>query len=169
MKPARRPHHPDSAQAARSVALRWLAGLELSEAQVRQRLARRGYTTQAIEQAASALVEEGIIDDRRAATTIARLEATVRRHGPRRVMGRLIAMQIDRDLASEVVERLYEEGSQDTFLEEVLDRRLRGHSERLRDPGQRRKLVAFLVRRGFSASAASGLIRKRLRQKYNSE
>jgi SOS response regulatory protein OraA/RecX len=38
---------------------------------------------------------------------------------------------------------------------------LRGKPERVKDPGERRKLLAYLVRQGFSASAASNALRKR--------
>ena len=63
MKPARRPAHPDSVASARSTALGWLATRELSEAQVRQRLGRRGYSNEAIEQAVTELVAGRTIDE----------------------------------------------------------------------------------------------------------
>jgi regulatory protein len=161
--------HLDSAPAAYSLALRWLTGRELSEGQVRQRLSRKGYSDRAIDDAVGRLVTERVVDDRRAAMVVARIEARVRRHGPRRILGRLVAMRIDRDLAKAVVAELFEDTAEDVLLDEALERRLRGQGDRLRDPGQRRKLLAYLVRRGFSAAAASGLIRRKLRQKYNSE
>jgi len=72
---------------------------ELSEGQVRARLAEKGYTDNAIKPALERLLQDRTIDDRRAATAVARTEARVRRHGPHRVMAKLIAMQIERDLA----------------------------------------------------------------------
>jgi SOS response regulatory protein OraA/RecX len=80
-------------------------------------------------------------------------------------MGRLIAMRIDRDLAKEVVNELFGETDELELLEQTLDKRLRGNSAKLKDPDERRKLLGYLVRQGFSASAASGLIRKRSREK----
>ena len=78
----------------------------------------------------------GRIDDRRAAGAVARTEARVRRHGPRRVLAKLMAMQIDRDLAKEVVRDLFGEHDEDDLLETALDKRLRGKPERLKDPAR---------------------------------
>jgi regulatory protein len=155
------PKDPDSPKAAYFRALRWLTGRELSEAQVRDRLAQRGYTPAAIGPAIERLVQERTIDDRRAATAVARTEAKIRRHGPRRVLGKLLAMKIDRDLARDVVRELFGEGDEEMLLDQTLDRRLRGKPERLKDPRERRKLHAYLVRQGFSSSAAASLIRKK--------
>ena len=160
MNKGRPPDDPDSSKAAYLRALRWLSARELSEAQVRTRLADKGYTDTAITPAVERLVANRTIDDRRAATAVARTEARVRRHGPHRVMGKLLAMQIDRDLAKEVVRELFGEENEDAIIDKALDRRLRGKTERLMDPKERQKLIAYLVRQGFSASAASAAIRR---------
>jgi regulatory protein len=156
---------PFSSKAAYFLALRWLSARDLSEGQVRERLARRGYTAAAaIDPAIERLTRDRTLDDRRAAAAVARAEAKIRRRGPRRIMGRLVAMHIDRDLAKEVVHELFGETDEAELLEQTLDKRLRGNTARLRDPHERRKLVAYLIRQGFSASAASALIRKRSRE-----
>jgi regulatory protein len=164
MKAPRPPSEPDSPKAAYFRALRWLTARELSEAQVRERLEQRGYTTAAILPAIQRLKNERTLDDLRAATAVARTEAKVRRHGPRRVMGKLIAMRIDREMARDVVRDLFGEGDEQELLEATLERRLRGKPERLKDPAERRKILSYLVRQGFSASAASGLMRRRSRR-----
>ena len=161
MKPSRPPDDPDSSRAAYFRALRWLTARELSEAQVRSRLAEKGYTDNAITAAIARLLQDHSIDDRRAATAVARTEARVRRHGPHRVMGKLIAMQIDRDLAKEIVRELFGDEDEQALLGKTLEIRLRGNPERLNDPRERRRILAYLVRQGFSASAASAVIRDR--------
>ncbi|HET9467318.1 MAG TPA: RecX family transcriptional regulator [Vicinamibacterales bacterium] len=161
MKKPRPPDDPDSSKAAYFRALRWLTARELSEAQVRARLAEKGYTDVAIAPAIERLLENRTIDDRRAATAVARTEARVRRHGPHRVMGKLIAMHIDRDLARDVVRELFGEEDEEALIDKALDRRLRGKTDRLKDPKERQKLIAYLVRQGFSASAASAAIRNK--------
>ena len=163
MKRPRPPEDPDSSKAAYFRALRWLTARELSEAQVRTRLADRGYTKAAIDPAVERLIQDRTIDDRRAATAVARTEARVRRHGPRRVSGKLIAMKIDRDLVKEVVNELFGEMDEEELLATTLERRLRGKPERVKDPRERRKLLAYLVRQGFSASAASNALRRKSR------
>jgi regulatory protein len=161
VRKTRPPEDPDSSKAAYVRALRWLAGRELSEAQVRDRLSDRGYTETAIGPAIERLLQDRTIDDRRAATAVARTEARVRRRGPRRIMGKLIAMQIDRDLAKDVINELFGETDEQELLETTLERRLRGKPERLKDVAERRRILAYLVRQGFSASAASSALRRK--------
>jgi regulatory protein len=161
LKRSRPPDDPDSAKAAYFRALRWLTARELSEAQVRARLAEKGYTDTAIKPAVERLLQNRTLDDRRAATSVARAEARVRRHGPHRVMAKLMAMRIDRDLAKEVVRELFGDEDAAALLEKTLDIRLRGKPECLTDPRERRKVLAYLVRQGFSASAAAAAIRNK--------
>ena len=163
-RPRAAPADPDSSKAAYFLALRWLTARERSEAQVRQRLVERGYSQTAISPAIARLLAERTLDDRRAATAVARTEAKIHRHGPRRVAAKLTAMRIDRDLIKEVVRDVFGEIDEQELLERTLDRRLRGKPERLADPRERHKVLAYLVRQGFSASAASGLLRKKARQ-----
>jgi regulatory protein len=165
VKKPRPPDDPDSSTTAYSLALRWLSARELSEQQVRDRLQHRGYTPTAVESAVRRLLQDRTIDDRRCAAAIARTEAKVRRRGPQRIMGRLIAMRIDRDIARDVVGDLFSDSDEEGLLEQALDRRLRGNDAKLTDPRERQKLFAYLVRQGFSATAASSLIRKRSREK----
>jgi SOS response regulatory protein OraA/RecX len=156
---------PFSSEDAYFLALGWLTARDLSEGQVRERLARRGFTPGAVNPAIQRLLSERALDNRRAATAVARTEANVRHHGPRRIMGKLLAMQFDRDLAREVVQEFFGETDEAELLEQTLDKRLHGSAARLGEPQERRKLVAYLVRQGFSAASASGLIRKRSREK----
>ena len=161
MNRPRPPADPDSSKAAYFRALRWLTARELSEGQVRARLAEKGYTADAIRPAVERLLNERTIDDRRAATAVARTEARVRRHGPHRVMAKLMAMRFDRELAKEVVRDLFGDEDEEALIDRALERRLRGKSARLTDPRERQKLMAYLVRQGFSSSAASAAIRNK--------
>jgi regulatory protein len=161
VKKSRPPEDPDSSKAAYFRALRWLTARELSEAQVRDRLADKGYTDVAIVPAIERLIQDRTLDDRRAATAVARTEARVRRRGPHRVMGKLIAMQIDRDLAKDIVRELFGEEDQASLVDQALERRLRGNTDRVKDPKERQKLMAYLLRQGFSASVASAAIRNK--------
>lgn len=163
MKKPRPPEDPDSPKAAYFRALRWLTARELSEAQVRSRLAEKGYTDNAITPAIERLILDGTVDDRRAATAVARTEARVRRHGPHRVMGKLIAMRIDRDLANEVLRELFGEEDEGALADRTLETRLRGNAGRLKDPRERRKILAYLIRQGFSAATASAAIRTKMK------
>ena len=163
MNARRPPRDPDSPAAAYARALAWLSARELSEGQVRIRLADRGYSRAAIDAAVQRLIENRSLDDRRAALAVARAEMRGRGRGPGRVMGRLITMRIDRDLAKDVVAELLGETAEDDLLEAALNRKLRGRSERLETPQERRKLVAYLIRQGYPASAAARAVRSKSR------
>ena len=163
MNARRPPQNPDSPTAAYSRALAWLTARELSEGQVRIRLADRGYSRAAIDTAVQRLIDNRSLDDRRAAMAVARAEVRGRGRGPGRVMGRLIAMRIGRDLAKDVVAEIFGETPEDDLLEAALNRKLRGRSERLADPQERRKLVAYLIRQGYSASSAARAVRSKSR------
>jgi SOS response regulatory protein OraA/RecX len=164
VRKGRPPEDPDSSTAAHARALRWLSARELSEGQVRSRLDELGYSPAAIANALQRLVDNRTIDDRRTATAVARTYARIRRQGPHRILGKLLSIQIDRDLAKEVVRDLFGDDDEEQLLETALDRRLRGKPERLKDPAERRKLLAYLVRQGFSAGAASSAIRRKAKQ-----
>ena len=65
--------------------LKMLSRRELSEAQVRQRLARKDHPADDIDAAITRLREERAIDDVRVAETIARTETSIHRRGKIRV------------------------------------------------------------------------------------
>ena len=151
----------DPVRSAYAAALAMLARRELSEAQVRERLARREHEKPAIEQAVDRLKAAGALDDRRVALAAARTEAQVRSRGRARVVQRVRALGIDPDLASEAVDEVFAAIDEDALLERALARRLRGPAARITDPAHFRRLFQQLVRQGFSASAVSRVLRAR--------
>lgn len=161
MKRAKPPADPDSPKSAYFRALRWLTARDLSESQVRDRLEKNGYTGAAIDSAVARLMAERTIDDRRTGAAVARTEGRVKRHGPRRVHGKLLAMGIERNLAKEIVRDLFGDLDEEDLLQRTLERRLRGQPEQLENPDQRRRLYAYLVRQGFSPSAVASRLRKK--------
>src|SRR5262245_54072166 len=69
-------------------ALEMLARRELSEAELRSRLARGQFSNPEIESAVARLSHERALDDRRTALARARAEVTVHRRGRSRVLAR---------------------------------------------------------------------------------
>jgi regulatory protein len=130
------------------VALKMLAGRELTEAQVRQRLTRRGHPDSDIDQAVERLKANGTIDDSRAAAMIARRETSVRRRGKSRVISRLHAAGIARSIADRAVEQAFQEVDADALLAASLERRLRGRT-RIADEKEFNRLYRYLVGQGF--------------------
>jgi regulatory protein len=136
-----------------------LAGRELSEAQVRQRLVRRKYESRDIDKAIERLKESGSIDDARAAAVIARRETTVRRRGKARVSSRLRAAGIASAVADRAVEQVFKDVDADAMLDASLERRLRGRT-RIADEKERQRLYRYLIGQGFEADRVLAKLRK---------
>ena len=141
-------------------AVKMLAGRELSESQVRQRLTRRKYERDDIDQAIARLKTNGNIDDARAAAVIARRETTVRRRGKARVSSRLRAAGIAPATADRAVQQVFEEVDADALLAASLERRLRGRT-RIEDDKELQRLYRYLVGQGFEPDRVLGALRKR--------
>jgi SOS response regulatory protein OraA/RecX len=86
-------------EAARTAAIRLLARRELSAAQVKERLLRRGHPEHAADEAIVRLQDSGLIDDARVARAFARTRTTVKRFGRERIVRELHGMGIDRETA----------------------------------------------------------------------
>jgi regulatory protein len=149
---------PDSPAAARAAGLRALARRELSVAQLRDRLKRRGYTAHAIDDAIARLLDAGALDDERVARAAARTSAQVKRHGRSRVARELTALGIPRDVADRALAEVFEAVDEQALLRQALARRLRG-STSLADPAARRRVFAALVRQGFAPGAVQQVLR----------
>jgi SOS response regulatory protein OraA/RecX len=141
------------------LSLKWLALRELTERQLRQRLAARQVPGGSIDEVVRTLQSNGT----RTALAAARTDALVKRHGRFRVSQHLAALGIARDLARRVVQEVFAEIDEQELLERALARRL-GRTRRLvKDPGEYRKLYGYLVRQGFDPSAVTALLRERAR------
>ena len=139
-------------------ALKMLAGRELTEAQVRQRLVRRGHDSHDIEQAIARLKANGNVDDARAAAVIARRETTVRRRGKARVSNRLRAAGIAPSVADRAVQQVFEDLDVDALLTASLERRLRGRT-RIDDDKEFQRLYRYLVGQGFETDRVLAALR----------
>jgi regulatory protein len=140
--------------------LKLLARRELSQAQVRQRLERRGHPASQIDEALARLVEEGAIDDMRVAEAIARRETSVKRHGKTRVLLEIERVGIARAIARRVVDRTFESADENELLERSIARRLRGRTT-VADDREHQRLYRYLVAQGFDAERVRAALRKR--------
>ena len=146
---------------AYSAALAMLARRELSEAQLRERLARREHSPEAIDAAVARLQASGLLDDRRVALTAARTEAQVRSRGRLRVLQRLHALGIAPVVAAAAADEVFGAMDEEALLQAALARRLRGPGARVRDAAHFRRLHQQLVRQGFAPSAVTRALRAR--------
>jgi SOS response regulatory protein OraA/RecX len=134
-------------------ALALLGQRELSEAQLRARLLRRGCEPAAVDDTILRLRRDRTLDDRRVASAAARLEAGIRGRGPARVRQRLQAMGLASDVVHDAVADVFREIDEGALLDAAVERRLRGQALDELDERGRARLVRGLVGRGFSLAA----------------
>jgi regulatory protein len=137
-----------------------LARRELSEAQVRQRLARKGHDEDAIDTAVSRLREERAIDDERVAGAIARMETSIRRRGRLRVRRQIEHAGIAATTAKRAVDDAFSDIDADAHLQASLNKRLRGR-ETISDQREFQRLYRYLVTQGFDPDQALRALKAR--------
>ena len=147
------------AENAYVTALTLLARRELSEAQVRQRLSRRGFTPDDIDDAVTRLRQDGSLDDARVAAAIARSQLSLKKRGQRRVRREIEAAGITSALADRAVAEVYAEVDGEALLAAVIDRKL--GTRRLEDDREMARLYRYLVGQGFDADRAMAALRAR--------
>jgi len=136
-----------------------LARRELSEAQVRQRLARRGELPDAIDEAIARLKAERSLDDERVAGAIARSETSLRKRGRRRVQQQIEAAGISKAIAARAVDETFQDLDPDALLTASLAKRLRGR-ERIADDREFQRLFRYLSAQGFDSDRILAHLRK---------
>jgi len=147
------------AENAYLTALRQLARRELSEAQIRQRLSRRGFTPDDIDDTVTRLRQDGSLDDARVAGAIARSQVSLKKRGERRVRREIEAAGIAPALAERAVADVYAEVDADALLAAAIDRRL--GTRRLEDDREMARLYRYLLGQGFDADRAMAALRAR--------
>ena len=168
-------------------ALLLLARRELSEAQIRTRLARRAFAPDDIDAAVARLHAEHALDDRRTALACARTEAIVKRHGRLRALRAVEALGVDRGLARAAVAEAFEDVDEDALIAHALDRRLRsrrsqtttaegqasGHNaaepDATLEPAVARRLHRYLMAQGFDAGRVHAAIRSRVKNRLHDD
>jgi regulatory protein len=130
--------------------LKLVARRELSEAQVRARLARKEHDPDAIDAAIERLRKERAIDDARVAESIARTETAVRRRGKLRVRMQIERAGISKEVAQRALDEIFDGIDGDALIEASLNRRLRGR-ETIADDREYQKLYRYLMGQGFES------------------
>ena len=134
---------------AYTVALTLLSARELSETQLRARLARRKIAPDDIHAAVTRLKADGTLNDRRVARAIARMESEIKHRGRARVIQKVRQAGIDSDTAEDAVREVFEDVDETALLERALERRLRGKSRRQLDDKARARIIRALAAQGF--------------------
>jgi regulatory protein len=142
--------------------LKMLARRELSEAQLRTRLARRKFDPNDIGAAIDRLRHERAVDDRRVALACARTETRLRQRGRARVVRQIEALGIGRDIARAAVAEVFGEVDEAALLEQALEKRLR-RGPSLADEAAARRIHRYLIGQGFEPSRVTTLLESRIR------
>ncbi|MGQ9572921.1 MAG: regulatory protein RecX [Dehalococcoidia bacterium] len=135
----------DLSHQAQEVALRLLAYRPRSEAEIRQRLARRRLPRKVVQETIDRLHEQGLLDDAAFARFWVEVRDQSSPRGGRLLRQELSAKGIDREVAREAIAEIAEE---DAALR-AAQKKVR-HLQGLEYPLFRRRLGDFLLRRGFS-------------------
>ena len=127
---------------------------------LRRRLVHKQHPARAVDAALQRLEWQGLLDDRRFAETYAR-SRVARGRGPSRVIRDLRAQGVERRLAEEMVARAIAEEGIDTAAaaREVAERRAAQMAE-LPLPARRRRLTAYLARRGYVGAEVRELVKE---------
>jgi regulatory protein len=148
---------PESPDAAEDAALRILRGAGQSTASLQRKLERRGYATEAAEEAVRRCAASGYVDDAAMAASVA---ARHRRagHGRARVAADLKAKGVSAELITEALDGQNdtEEASALAVAQQLWER---AGSSGDRDRRARMRVAGALQRRGFSSSLVVRVMR----------
>lgn len=127
---------------------------------LRRRLMLKQHRAEAVDRAIARLEWSGVVDDRRFAEAFARARVG-RGRGPGRLVRDLLAQGVDRRLAEQAVAAaLRDEGTDPSQLaRRIAERRVQQLGD-LPPTTKRRRLTAFLMRRGFVGGEARDLVRE---------
>ena len=130
--------------------LKMLGRRELSERQVRQRLARKQYSQDDIDEAVARLRAERAINDQRVAEAIARTETGIRKRGKVRVRIQLERAGIAKETARTAIDDVFGAIDDDALLQSSLQKRLRGR-DTIADDREFARLFRYLIGQGFES------------------
>ena len=151
-----------AAEAAHRVATRLLAVHPRTEHELGRKLRERGHPEAAIRSALDRLRVTRALDDEAVSRRFA-AGRLLKGHGPSRVLSDLLARGVERQGAERAIqEASQEEGVEtDAQVRRLLERRVRSVAG-LAPEVQRRRLLAFLARRGFRGREIQALVSRSL-------
>jgi regulatory protein len=144
-------------EAAYRTALRSIERRSFARADLGRRLLRKGHAHGAVEAALARAAEHGLLEDTAFAVNYVETRSA-RGRGPLRLTRDLLAMGVERGIVDRAVaaHRRASEGNGDIPLALASKR-----AAQLRDlprPGRRRRVLAYLARRGFSGREVSEMV-----------
>jgi regulatory protein len=147
------------AEAAYRTALRALEIRSFARADLTRRLIRKGHPRPAVEAALQRVQEQGLLDDAAYARTYVQTRAA-RGRGPLRLTRDLLSMGVERSVIDRALAAEWPEGSDQTVVPLALARKRAGQLGGLPRQIKRRRVMAYLARRGFVGREISELVQE---------
>jgi regulatory protein len=144
-------------EAAYRTALRALEIRSFARGDLTRRLLRKGHPRPAVEAALQRVHELGFLDDAAYARTYVQTRAA-RGRGPSRLTRDLLSMGVERSLIDRALAAELPEGSDQTAMPLALARKRAGQLGGLPRQTKRRRVVAYLARRGFTGREISEMV-----------
>jgi regulatory protein len=149
---------PDPYDVARQIVLRQLAMVPRSRAELLQKLAQRGCTTDVAGAVLDRMTEVGLVDDEAYAHMLVRSQQAGRGLAKRALARELQTKGIDGVLADEALSSISDEDERDR-ARALVDKKLRA-MHGLGIEVQTRRLAGMLARKGYSSSLTYAVIRE---------
>jgi regulatory protein len=146
-------------EAAHRTVLRCLELRSYARSDLGRRLLRKGHPRQAVEAALERVTGLGLLDDAAYARGYVQTRAA-RGRGPARLTRDLLAMGVQRSLIDRALAAEWPEGSDRSSMPLVLATRRAAQLGPLPRQTKRRRLLAYLARRGFSGREATETVER---------
>ena len=132
---------------AKESALVFLSYRDRSISEMNQKLSRQGYPAEVVEIVVRDLEKVDLLNDERFALSFSRYKIEDKSWGPEKLRFELRIKGIDKELAENVISRIYEKYSQNDLIQKLLSKRIKNQQEVNR--AEMKKHIDYLKRRGF--------------------
>jgi regulatory protein len=146
-------------EAAYRTALRSIERRSFARADLGRRLLRKGHAPEAVEAALARAAEHGLLDDAAFAVNYVETRST-RGRGPLRLSRDLMAMGVDRGTVDRAVAAYFRESAGNGDVPLALASKRAAQLRDLPRHVKRRRVLAYLARRGFSGREVSEMVGK---------
>jgi regulatory protein len=146
---------------AYTTALTLLGRRELSAKQLRDRLLRRDFPPEEVDAVLERLRADRTLDDHRVARASARMAASIKGRGRRRVLQYVQHLGVSSEIAAAAVTEVFAEVDEAALLDRALAKRLKNIPIAALDARAKARLVRQLVTQGFEPAAVFARLRRK--------
>jgi regulatory protein len=155
----------DDLSSARNSAGHFLKFRPRSVKELKDKLASKEFTPGVIGKVIDEFLDNGLLNDEEFARTWAESRVVSKKFGTRKVLSELAQKGISRDILSDTEEYLNSKYSESENASELLERKFRGKAAGI----DKKKLVGFLVRNGYTFAQADKTVKEILRKENKDE